>query len=82
MKVIGKFVRLDSHPHCIFDWYAAPAATHHTYDEVREWFEASGLTIDRTHQQPSTALSRLRHRVVGGPEAISVRGRASHPPVA
>lgn len=77
IKAIGKVVRLDSHPHCIFDWYGAPAATHHTYDEVREWFAEAGLEVVRTHQPPPRApLARVVQSLTRGPQTVSVRGRA------
>ena len=73
--VIGRFVRLDPHPHCIFDWYAAPVATHHTYPEVLRWFGEMGLRVVATNQ-PS-APSRLRRAlrpVVGAAATVTVRG--------
>lgn len=45
-KIInGLFFRIDNHPHCIFDWYTAPIATHHDYKEVFSWFKDLGLEI-------------------------------------
>lgn len=45
LTFVNSFIRLEDHPHCIFDWYSAPIATHHTYKEVYEWFDEFGLKI-------------------------------------
>ena len=73
---VGKIVRLDSHPHCVFDWYAAPAATHHTYAEVKEWFAERGLDVETTREQTLSRLGRMRRSLVGGPGTVTIRGRA------
>lgn len=45
LKYINLLLRLENHPHCIFDWYAAPVATHHTYSEVYAWCRDFGLEV-------------------------------------
>jgi len=45
LKYVNYLVYLENHPHCIFDWYSAPIATHHTYSEICEWCNSSGLKI-------------------------------------
>lgn len=75
IQAVGKVVRLDSHPHCIFDWYAAPAATHHTYREVERWFREAGIEIVATREVAASRLARLRHALIGGPGTVTVRGR-------
>ena len=47
LRYVNVFMRLENHPHCIFDWYSAPIATHHTYKEVYEWFDELGLEVIR-----------------------------------
>lgn len=41
----GLILRIDNHPHCIFDWYTAPVATHHDYDEIYQWFNELGVEV-------------------------------------
>lgn len=78
IKVIGKVIRLDAHPHCIFDWYGAPAASHHTYAEVRQWFAAANLEVVRTHQPPPRPwAARVVQAFTRGPQTVSIRGRAT-----
>ncbi len=78
---INRFVRLDSHPHCIFDWYGAPIATHHTYNEVKEWFMQSGLKVIATNEKatmPKSAFKKLLSSLVYGSstDTVTVRGVA------
>jgi SAM-dependent methyltransferase len=75
-----RFVRLGPHPHIIFDWYAAPVATHHTHDEVRQWFEQCGLTVDVTNQNPNRGyfMKRLLRPLMGGQTAVTMKGIARY----
>lgn len=71
-----RFIRLDSHPHCIFDWYAAPVASHHTYPEVREWFREFGLSVVGTNEpQRRNPVRRAVTAMLGAPGTVTVRGR-------
>lgn len=72
----NRFVRLGAHPHIIFDWYAAPIATHHTHSEVQEWFEVCGLSVIKTNRFESrrTPVRRLLSPIVGGQTAVTVMG--------
>jgi SAM-dependent methyltransferase len=73
--LLNRFVRLGPHPHIIFDWYAAPIATHHTYPEVRGWFDEMGLPITRTNDENFVRLSRrLLRPLLGAPGVVTVRG--------
>lgn len=79
LGIVGRFVRLEPHPHCIFDWYAAPIATHHTYPEVRRWFARLGLPVIATNEDRSGWRSWLKkavHPGVGRPTVVTVRARA------
>jgi len=72
-----RFVRLDPHPHCIFDWYAAPVATHHAYGEVKGWFRELDLEIIKTNEHfLSGSLIRhaLRSLFGGIASTVTVRG--------
>ena len=50
IEPVNLFVRIDNHPVCIFDWYAAPIATHHTYQEVTEWFQQIQFRVLKTNK--------------------------------
>jgi SAM-dependent methyltransferase len=75
-RVANRFVRLDPHPHCIFDWYSAPIATHHTYPEVRAWFDELGLRVVATNERPVTGLPALVRKAAGSADTVTVRGIA------
>ena len=57
-KIVNWFIRIDPHPHCIFDWYSAPIATHHTYPEVSQWLENFGLEIVATNEYKNPSFVR------------------------
>ncbi len=76
-RIANRFVRLDPHPHCIFDWYSAPIATHHTYAEVRGWFSDLGLSVVATNEPaPSKGLRKVLRDVAGSADTVTVRGLA------
>lgn len=74
LTVVSWFIRLDAHPHCIFDWYAAPVATHHTYAEVKGWFQKWGLTVVQTNE-PRRLRSKIKKLIA--PTTVTVRGEKS-----
>lgn len=45
LKRINYFVRLLPTQTHMFDWYSAPVASHHTYEELAVWFKEAGFTI-------------------------------------
>jgi SAM-dependent methyltransferase/uncharacterized protein YbaR (Trm112 family) len=61
-EFVNLFVKIDPHPHCIFDWYAAPIATHHTYSEVRRWFEDFGIVPIETNEGRIFLSPRIKTR--------------------
>lgn len=70
-----RFIRLDPHPHCIFDWYAAPIATHHTHSEVECWFRDLRFEVVQSDRHKYTFRSSGRawlHARVGSPEAVTM----------
>ncbi len=72
---VNRFVRIGSHPHIIFDWYAAPIATHHTYREVLGWFAEMGLPVVRTNEETDLPLKqRIVRPIVGLPGIVTVKG--------
>jgi SAM-dependent methyltransferase/uncharacterized protein YbaR (Trm112 family) len=72
---VNRFVRLGPHPHIIFDWYAAPVATHHTYREVRGWFDEFGIAVTKTNEvAPASVVRRLLRPLVGLPDVVTIRG--------
>ena len=75
-SVVTCFVRLDDHPHCIFDWYAAPVASHHTYAEVEQWYAEAGFRVERTNRSfaSSVPVKRFVMRLLRYPWPVTVRG--------
>jgi SAM-dependent methyltransferase len=72
----NRFVRIGPHPHIIFDWYAAPIATHHTYREVLGWFAEMGLPVVRTNEETDLPLKqRIVRPIAGLPGIVTVKGR-------
>jgi len=73
---VNRFVRIGPHPHVIFDWYAAPIATHHTYPEVLGWFKEMTVPVVRTNAEASVSWRRrtIRH-LAGSPGVVTVRGQ-------
>lgn len=76
---VARFVRLDPHPHCIFDWYAAPIATHHTCTEVKSWFSNLGMNVVKTNEshQRLPALKRWLKPYIGGSSTVTVKAKYS-----
>lgn len=84
LRFVNKYLfRVQSHRHCIFDWYAAPVATHHTYTEVEEWLRGIGLQVICTNRgtnfRPGSRRASLGGAVVrhlaGSAASVTVRGR-------
>jgi SAM-dependent methyltransferase/uncharacterized protein YbaR (Trm112 family) len=76
-RVVERFVRIDQHPHCIFDWYGAPEATHHTSGEVIGWFRDEAVTVTASNESASRVLPHWLEIVrpyVHGPGSVTVRG--------
>ena len=60
LGLINAFFRLEPYELCVFDWYSAPVATHHTTREVRSWFEEADLTeiLDSAETDKRDALRK------------------------
>jgi SAM-dependent methyltransferase/uncharacterized protein YbaR (Trm112 family) len=71
LKIINVFIRLENHPHCIFDWYSAPVATHHTYEEVYTWFDEFGLKVIKDNNTNSHFCLK---RIISPPLSLTVSG--------
>ncbi len=56
--LVNGFVRLEPHPHYVFDWYTAPIATHHTYPEVYRWLDEQQLHLVHDHNKTDRPLIR------------------------
>ncbi len=56
LRIVKRFIFLENHQHCIFDWYSAPIATHHTYPEIMAWFRELGFSIVRPEVTQKKAL--------------------------
>lgn len=70
LKYVNLLIRLEKHPHCIFDWYSAPIATHHTYSEVYEWCRELGLRIVKDANEEKGPSFR---RKVAPPGSLTMR---------
>jgi SAM-dependent methyltransferase/uncharacterized protein YbaR (Trm112 family) len=46
---LNMFVRIEPHPHYVFDWYTAPIATHHTYPELYGWLSEGNVYLVKDH---------------------------------
>lgn len=46
LRVANIFLRLQRTKHHMYDWYSAPIATHHTFDELAGWFYKNGFIVD------------------------------------
>jgi len=77
LRLLNQLIRLEAHPHCVFDWYSAPVATHHTYPEVRRWLLEAGLVPVADRQKGG----RLRRSLVP-PKALTVRACKADDPAA
>lgn len=65
LKYVNLLIRLENHPHCIFDWYSAPIATHHTYSEVYEWCNDFGLEVIRDCNTNNRSYLKRRIAPIG-----------------
>jgi SAM-dependent methyltransferase/uncharacterized protein YbaR (Trm112 family) len=65
LNLVNAFIRLENHPHCIFDWYSAPVATHHSDGEVASWFRAGGLEVVAVESGRPGSLNRAAGRLLG-----------------
>jgi len=54
LGLINAFCRLEPYEQCIYDWYQAPMATHHTYQEVEQWFREVGAVDIRNDSSYDT----------------------------
>ena len=84
LNIVNAFVRLENHPHCIFDWYSAPVATHHTDREVASWFSESALEVLAVESGRPGSLNRavgraLRATAFRAGSSVRVQGRRPSP---
>ena len=70
-SLLNCFVRLEFGHHYIFDWYSAPAASHHTYEEVFGWFRDRTLKISDHRNRRKTLFRRLLKSPAAG---VTVKG--------
>ncbi len=59
--------------HHMFDWWAAPIATHHSPPEVLQWFRRNGLEVLRTNPPATPAAEEARMRNHGAITAMGHR---------
>jgi len=66
------FIRLEMAEHNVFDWYSAPVASHHTYDEARRWLRDNELELTASNERLKSWVVRLLASPAGG---VTVKGR-------
>jgi len=66
LSVINLFFRLQPTIIHMYDWYAAPAASHHTYKELESWFCENGFFVNDS--LPEIGL-------IMRPWAVNLRGK-------
>jgi len=80
LNIVNAFVRLENHPHCIFDWYSAPVASHHVDREAVAWFKECHLDVLAVESGREDSLNRWVGRVLGATafragSSVRVQGR-------
>ena len=75
LGLINAFFRLEPYELCVYDWYSAPVATHHTLNEVRNWFQNAGIheLYDSTKADRRDALCKWIWPACG----FTIRGNQS-----
>ena len=56
LNVANLFIRVQPTLIHMYDWYSAPIATHHTYDEVKNWYVENDFEILMTNETDSYNL--------------------------
>jgi len=65
-EFVNLLLRAEGHPILMFDWYAAPIATHHSYKELAKWFEESNFDV----------LDKIPKRgIIKQPWGINLKGK-------
>lgn len=78
-EIVNLFVKIDPHPTCIFDWYAAPIATHHTYKEVEQWFSEKRLKVLKTNKNIIVLGPRIKTKTKWKLSLIRIIKRLVYP---
>jgi len=66
LNVANLFIRVQPTLIHMYDWYSAPIATHHTYDEVKNWYVENGFEILMTNETDSHLIK---------PWGLTVKGK-------
>ncbi|MCK4818888.1 hypothetical protein KA005_24150, partial [bacterium] len=69
LNAANLFIRVQPTLHHMYDWYSAPIATHHTYDEVKKWLIKNNFEILKTNEPKG------RYTFIIKPWALTVKGR-------
>ena len=67
LNVANLFIRVQPTLIHMYDWYSAPIATHHTYDEVKSWYLGNDFEILTTNEPDSSSLIK--------PWGLTVKGK-------
>lgn len=68
LNAANLFIRAQPTLHHMYDWYSAPIATHHTYDEVKNWHVENNFEILVTNESK-------QHISFIKPWALTIKGR-------
>lgn len=71
-ELMNCFIRLEMAEHNVFDWYSAPVASHHTYNEARGWLRDNELDLTGSNERRKPWLIRLLASTAGG---VTVKGQ-------
>ncbi len=50
IKIANLFIRVQPTLIHMYDWYSAPVATHHTYDEAKKWYLENDFEVVKTNE--------------------------------
>lgn len=70
-RIVKRFMYIEDHPHLLFNRFSAPIATHHTYDEVENWYQSKGFHIINSSKN---AKEFLNNKLLKSAPVVAVRG--------
>lgn len=65
-----KYIEILPTEHHMFDWYSSPYLSHHTYPEVKKWFEDANFEIIETNEHKTHNIT-----VWNKPESLTIKGK-------
>ena len=71
LVILNLFIRLQPTEHHMFDWYSAPVASHHTYDELSAWFYENNFNLI----DDISLKNKTTNKLIFKPWAINLKGK-------